>query len=150
MSKWVKGQSGNPGGRVQDDFTKLFRACLLADSKKHKVSLIEHAIKEARSDNTLLGKILAKILPDLKSVDVKTTQGSPFRLILDCTPKLPTTNQAQATIQAPATTSLPAPSVGVGLPVIDIAAQASTTVQSDKRVTRTKRRKRKVSRKKNA
>jgi hypothetical protein len=56
---WQKGQSGNPKGRPKGRLENNFR------------------------ELTVLIALLKKILPDLKAVDMKLTQPSPFRLIID-------------------------------------------------------------------
>ncbi len=52
-----------------------------------RVPLFVHAVLECYKDNTLLAQILRKLLPDLKAIDIKATQDSPFRLIIDVTPQ---------------------------------------------------------------
>lgn len=79
---WQKGQSGNPSGRKRAQWRKLFDAAIAVDTKKHKQSIFEHAIAEARKDNTLLASILRKCLPDLKAVDTKIEEQVPFRFIV--------------------------------------------------------------------
>jgi len=82
-----KGQSGNPSGKRKGEFRKMMEAALAAESKAKGMSLIRHAVKKAYEDNSVLIAILKKILPDLKAVDVALTQESPFRLIIDLSPK---------------------------------------------------------------
>ena len=80
---WRKGQSGNPKGKPKSDFRKMMDAALTAESKAKGISLIRHAVKQAYKDNAVLVAILRKVLPDLKAVDAKINEASPFKLIID-------------------------------------------------------------------
>jgi hypothetical protein len=82
-----KGQSVNPGGKPKSEYRKMLDLAMKAKTKEHKMSLIEHAVEQAYSDNTVLTAILRKLLPDLRAVDANITQDSPFRLIIDLSPK---------------------------------------------------------------
>ena len=78
-----KGQSGNPSGRKRSNWREHFDAAIAADTKKHKQSIFEHAIEQARKDNTLLAAILRKCLPDLKTLDAQVNTESPFQFIIE-------------------------------------------------------------------
>ena len=78
-----KGQSGNPSGRKRSNWRKLFDAAIEADTEKHGQSIFEHAIEQARTDNTLLAAILRKCLPDMKAVEVKGDTQIPFQFIIE-------------------------------------------------------------------
>ena len=80
---WKKGHSGNPTGRKRSQWREHFDALIAADAKKHKESIFEHAIEQACKDNALLAAILSKCWPDLKAVDAKIHEASPFKLIID-------------------------------------------------------------------
>jgi hypothetical protein len=86
---WKKGVSGNPNGRPPNPIRTQLDKALKDVEKRHKKSIIEHALHEAYKDNTLLAAILRKLLPDLKSVEAKVSQDAPFRLIIDMTPVKP-------------------------------------------------------------
>lgn len=77
-----KGQSGNPSGRKRSNWRKHFDAAIEADTKKHKQSLFEHAIEQARTDNILLAAILRKCLPDMRSIEAKIDGEQPIRLLV--------------------------------------------------------------------
>lgn len=79
---WKKGQSGNPSGRHRSSWRTDFDAALAADTKKHRQSIFEHAIAEARTDNTLLAAILRKCLPDMKSIEAKIDGVQPIQLMI--------------------------------------------------------------------
>lgn len=59
-----------------------------------KVPIFTHFVRRAYHDDTVLKALMSKLLPDLKSVDAKVTQESPFRLIIDLSdrPQLPMLN----------------------------------------------------------
>lgn len=61
--------------------TKIETAQTLEKGKKF--NYYEYAVQASLTDNTLLAKILGKILPDLKAIDVDITQDSPYRLIIE-------------------------------------------------------------------
>lgn len=79
---WKKGQSGNPSGRKRTQWRKHFDAAIAADTEKHKQSIFEYAIEQARKDHTVLVAILRKCLPDLKAVDTQIQMESPFKLVI--------------------------------------------------------------------
>ena len=68
---------------------KIFsrRALLTALSRVEreidKVPIFEHFIRRAYENDQVLKALLGKLLPDLKSIDAKIVQDSPFRLIID-------------------------------------------------------------------
>ena len=61
---------------------KHFDAAIAADTKKHKQSIFEYAIEQARTDNALLAAILRKCLPDLKAVEAQVNTEKPFQFIV--------------------------------------------------------------------
>ena len=73
--------------RPKGEYRQLLEQAMKAEQNVQKVSLLRHAIKMAYSDNAVLIAIVRKLLPDLKSVDMKTVGDSPFRLIIDLTGK---------------------------------------------------------------
>ena len=52
-------------------------------AKAEKKSLLKHMIDRAYKDDNVLIAVVRKILPDLKSIDMKSVGDSPFRLIID-------------------------------------------------------------------
>ena len=62
------------------------RRAMKAEAATKRETLVRHAVRQAYVDNTVLIAILRKILPDLKAIDTKITQDSPFRLIIDLSP----------------------------------------------------------------
>jgi len=70
--RWVKGQSGNTKGRpAKPAIHQLQEALSKAAHEHHGKTLIEHAVKEAYSDNGVLIAILKKILPDMSQQELK-------------------------------------------------------------------------------
>ena len=122
---------------VKGDYRQQLDAALAKDSINHRnVSLIQFAVGQARKDNSVLNCILRKVLPDLKSIDAKIIGDSPFKLIIDCTPRT-----------KPASTSPHGDTDTQGDSYVDSDIHKESDVTSDKQVTVTKRKKRKKSRK---
>jgi hypothetical protein len=93
---WPKGQSGNPSGRKRTQWRKHFDAAIAADTEKHKQSIFEYAVEQARKDHTVLVAILRKCLPDLKVVDAQIEMESPFRLVITLPPLEPKPKQVKS------------------------------------------------------
>lgn len=79
---FVKGKSGNPGGRKRDDARALLEAAIHRYERKHKVDFFDYVVLRAVKDNAVLVALLRKLVPDLKQVDANIGQLEPFRLIL--------------------------------------------------------------------
>jgi hypothetical protein len=79
---WMKGQSGNPKGRVKSDARKLLEEAVAAEGKKRKKSIYQHMVERAYEDDTVLVALVRKLLPDLRMVDANLLQREPFKLIL--------------------------------------------------------------------
>ena len=63
---------------------KALRAAIVKVEKDvDKVPIFEHFVRRAYHDDTVLKALMSKLMPDLKSVDARVTQVSPFRLIID-------------------------------------------------------------------
>ena len=61
----------------------LRKALSNIENEFDKVPIFEHFIRRAYADDTVLKSLVGKLLPDLKSVDARITQETPFRLIID-------------------------------------------------------------------
>ena len=85
-------------GKPRSEYRLLLDAAMAAESKVQKISLLRHAIRQAYTDNTVLIAIVRKLLPDLKSIDAKVTQATPFRLIIDLTDR-PKTKRIKSTVK---------------------------------------------------
>lgn len=84
---------------ADSNYRNILLGALADDAEKHRNEhLIEHAIKEARTDNTLLAQIMKKMLPDLKSIEAKVESISPFKLVLE----LPLPGKAVKTVESKA------------------------------------------------
>lgn len=60
-----------------------------------KVPIFEHFIRRAYEDDQVLKALISKFLPDLKSIDAKIAQKSPYKLIIDVArPQLPGSEEA--------------------------------------------------------
>lgn len=70
-----KGQVLNPNGRKKGATNKFSIAELrraIENVQKHKkLPLLEHFVEQAYTDNTVLIAFMRKIVPDMKSVDLK-------------------------------------------------------------------------------
>jgi len=69
---WAKGQSGNPSGRPKHKFAELLAAVEKVE-KKEGVNVLEHFVKVAFEDNTVLVALMRKLAPDFKAIEVETT-----------------------------------------------------------------------------
>ena len=65
------------------EYRTILETAMALEEKCKKVSLLRHAIKRAYEDDTVLIAIIGKLLPSLKSIDMKSVGDSPFRLIID-------------------------------------------------------------------
>ena len=84
-SKHIKSR-GRP--KVTIDYIAILNKAIIAEAKHHKgMDIICHAIQQAYLDNSVLVAMVKKLLPDLKSVDMKLDGSSPFKLVIDMTPK---------------------------------------------------------------
>ncbi len=82
--KFVKGQSGNPGGRpkgAKSEIDKL-RAAIKLVEKEEGIPLYRHFIKRAYLDDTVLIALGKKVLPDLKSIEAQVTGDMNFGVIV--------------------------------------------------------------------
>ena len=106
-SKLARHHYGNPTAiahrkakleqRHRDVLAEAIDNAVVKQGKRH---LIEEAVLQAYSDTTLMCKLLDKLLPNLKAVEVKVDKKSPFKLIMDFTPKQ---------LSEPENTALPGP-----------------------------------------
>ena len=69
-------------------WSELMRRAVKRVEEEKGVSLFDHLVRKAYSDNALGVAIIRKLVPDLKSVDLKQVQESPFRLVIDVTPSI--------------------------------------------------------------
>jgi hypothetical protein len=101
-----KGKSGNPGGRPKSKWRELLDQALIEVGKQQKPKTTPmKALAEAYyTDNTVKLGVLKTMLPALKAVDAKITEDSPFRLIIDVTPKSPTPKRGKTSDKAKAKT----------------------------------------------
>ena len=75
MSKFVKGQSGNPAGRPPG--SKSFQAELRAALEEHGEEILEKLIERAKKGETTSGRFLSeRLMPAMKSAPVQV----PLRL----------------------------------------------------------------------
>lgn len=83
-----KGKIANPTGKNGGvNYKAIFDEALQADCKKYRQHLIVKIIEMARAgDVNMCKSIIAKLLPDLKAVDMKLDGSSPFKLVIDMTP----------------------------------------------------------------
>jgi len=86
---WKKGQSGNPGGRPKHKWRELLDKALIDVGKQQKPKTTPmKALAEAfYEDNTVKLGVLKTMLPQLKAVDAKISEDSPFQLIIDLSPR---------------------------------------------------------------
>lgn len=99
-----KGKSGNPGGRPKSKWRELLDQALIEVGKQQKPKTTPmKALAEAfYKDNTVKLGVLKTMLPTLKAVDAKINEDSPFRLIIDVTPKRPTPKQGKSSTEVEA------------------------------------------------
>jgi hypothetical protein len=83
---YAPGESGNPGGKPKSEYRRMLDQYIAAKTKQKKKSVVQHIVDRAYEDDTVLVALLRKILPDLKAVDVRTTQVAPFKLLIDVSP----------------------------------------------------------------
>jgi hypothetical protein len=67
---WQKGQSGNPNGRPVSPYVKQFRDALAKVEGEKGVSLVEHAVRKAYQEKTIMIELLKKVLPDLINQEI--------------------------------------------------------------------------------
>ena len=70
-------------GRKRFSMQGLYRALDKVEREEGRQSIMEHFVRTAYNDNNVLKALMNKILPDLKSIDAKIVQQSPYKLILD-------------------------------------------------------------------
>lgn len=71
--------------RGKNKFSMRALRTALANIEKDidKVPIFEHFVRRAYENDNVLKALLSKLLPDLKSVDAKIVQETPFRLVID-------------------------------------------------------------------
>ena len=74
---------GKHRGRRKFSMRALYTALGKVQKEIDKVPIFEHFIRRAYENDQVLKALLSKMLPDLKSIDAKVVQDSPFRLIID-------------------------------------------------------------------
>lgn len=76
--------------RAKKKFTMRALKTALANVEKEidKVPIFEHFVRRAYENDQVLKALMNKILPDLKTVDAKIVQKSPYKLIIDVSPRL--------------------------------------------------------------
>ncbi len=84
-----KGKSGNPGGRSKSKWRELLDKALVEVGKKRKTTPMKALAEAFYEDNTVKLGVLKTMLPQLKAVDAKISEDSPFRLIIDVSPQVP-------------------------------------------------------------
>ncbi len=90
---WKKGQSGNPCGRPKHKWRELLDKALIDVGKQNKTTPMKALAEAYYKDNTVKLGVLKTMLPQLKAVDAKINEDSPFRLIIDLSPRTPKTKQ---------------------------------------------------------
>ena len=85
---WKKGQSGNPAGRPKHKWRELLDKALIDVGKKRKTTPMKALAEAFYDDNSVKLGVLKTMLPQMKAIDAKIDKGSPFKLIIDCTPKV--------------------------------------------------------------
>ena len=78
----------------------LYKALRKVQTEKDKMDLMEHFVRTAYHDNNILKALMGKILPDLKSIDAKIVQKSPYKLILDVRPLAPQLESNRRSIES--------------------------------------------------
>ncbi len=77
MSKWVKGQSGNPKGRPKRPELEELRKALDEAKKKHgNKSLLEHFAERAYENDAVLIALAKKVIPDKVSAELDVEDNS--------------------------------------------------------------------------
>ncbi len=76
MSKWVKGQSGNPKGRPKRPELEELRKALDAAKKTHNKSLLEHFAERAYENDAVLIALAKKVIPDKVSAELDVEDNS--------------------------------------------------------------------------
>lgn len=74
-----------PKNRGRNRFSMRALRTALANIEEDidKVPIFEHFVRRAYENDNVLKALLSKLLPDLKSIDAKIIQDSPYRLIID-------------------------------------------------------------------
>ena len=74
-----------PFGKKRKRFSMsaLYAALNRVECDADKVPIMEHFVRRAYDSDQVLKDLMGKILPDLKSIDAKISQKSPYKLILD-------------------------------------------------------------------
>ena len=68
---WVKGQSGNPNGRVANSVTHMgcLEQALRKVSEEKRIPFWEHVMQQAYADNKVLVAVMNKLVPNLEKTD---------------------------------------------------------------------------------
>lgn len=77
-----KGQSGNPGGRI-NEAKHLLRLAIETATKKHKQGPIEKFVELAYEDKQCLIELMRKILPDMTETDIGDNAQEIIRAIIE-------------------------------------------------------------------
>lgn len=82
-----EGPSSNLGKkRIRFSMRALYAALNRVECEADKVPIMEHFVRRAYDSDAVLKTMMNKLLPDLKSIDAKISQKSPYKLILDLKP----------------------------------------------------------------
>lgn len=78
------GQSGNPKGRPPLGEVELIRQAINETSIEKKKSLWKHLIEQCYVDNTLLGHVAKKFMPDVSIIKSSDENGKdvPFSIVI--------------------------------------------------------------------
>lgn len=76
------GVSGNPSGRPKSNWRKQLDGAIESVEKKQNKSLLIHAVEQAFIDNGMLGNLMRKLLPDLKSIEARIEGKHPIQLLV--------------------------------------------------------------------
>jgi hypothetical protein len=68
---FVKGQSGNPGGRPKNSEASMLKKAMRRIEKKRGVNFYERFCEMALEDPSVMVALMKKIIPDLKQVEME-------------------------------------------------------------------------------
>ena len=68
-TSWKKGQSGNPNGRPKKPEIDALRTAIKVVEKENDMTLLEHFVRRAYENDSVLVALCKKFLPDMKSIE---------------------------------------------------------------------------------